>query len=52
MFPSRDQMVGYLERYAARERLEIRCGITVQRIDRDEGGWVLRTSNGEFAPTR
>jgi cation diffusion facilitator CzcD-associated flavoprotein CzcO len=46
MFPSRDQMIGYLERYAARERLDIRCGVTVHRIDRDEGGWVLRTSTG------
>jgi putative flavoprotein involved in K+ transport len=47
MFPSRDQMIGYLEGYAARERLDIRCGVSVQRIDRENGGWVLRTSHGD-----
>jgi cation diffusion facilitator CzcD-associated flavoprotein CzcO len=47
MFPSRDQMVGYLEEYAQRNRLDIRLGTRVERIDRDEDGWVLRTSAGD-----
>jgi putative flavoprotein involved in K+ transport len=45
MFPRRDEMVAYLEAYAARHRLDIRFGTEVRRIDR---GWVVRTSNGDF----
>jgi NADPH-dependent 2,4-dienoyl-CoA reductase/sulfur reductase-like enzyme len=47
MFPSRDEMVGYLEGYAERNRLDIRLGTRVERIDRDDDGWVLRTSAGD-----
>jgi cation diffusion facilitator CzcD-associated flavoprotein CzcO len=47
IFPSRDQMVGYLEGYAARNKLDIRLGTEVQRIDRDDRGWLLSTSAGE-----
>jgi cation diffusion facilitator CzcD-associated flavoprotein CzcO len=47
MFPSRDQMIDYLEGHAARNRLDIRFGTRVERIDREESGWVLRTSAGE-----
>jgi cation diffusion facilitator CzcD-associated flavoprotein CzcO len=49
MFPSRDQMVSYLEQYAARNELDVRLGISVEHIDREESdGWVLQTSAGEF----
>jgi hypothetical protein len=44
MFPTRDEMVGYLEGYAARHRLDVRFGTEVERIDR---GWVLHTSAGD-----
>ena len=47
VFPSRDQMVSYLEEYAERNELEVRLGTRVERIDRNEGGWVLRTSGGD-----
>jgi putative flavoprotein involved in K+ transport len=47
IFPSRDEMVGYLEAYAARNRLDIRLGTRVERIDHGEGGWLLQTSAGE-----
>jgi NADPH-dependent 2,4-dienoyl-CoA reductase/sulfur reductase-like enzyme len=47
IFPARDQIIGYLERYAARNRLDIRLGTHVERIDQDERGWVLRTSRGD-----
>ncbi len=47
MFPSRDEMVGYLEGYAERNRIDIRLGTRVERIDRDEDRWVLRTSAGD-----
>jgi cation diffusion facilitator CzcD-associated flavoprotein CzcO len=47
MFPSRDEMVGYLEGYAARNRIDVRLGTRLERIDRDGGVWVLRTSTGD-----
>jgi cation diffusion facilitator CzcD-associated flavoprotein CzcO len=47
LFPSRDEMVTYLERYAQERGVEVRLGVHVERIDRDGGGWSLRTSQGE-----
>jgi cation diffusion facilitator CzcD-associated flavoprotein CzcO len=48
-FPSRDQMVGYLEGYARGQGLDIQVNTRVERIDRDEDGWALRTSAGDLA---
>jgi putative flavoprotein involved in K+ transport len=47
IFPSRDEMVRYLESYTARKRIDVRLGTRLERIDRDGDGWVLRTSTGE-----
>src|SRR5438067_5280365 len=47
LFPSRDEMVRYLEDYASRHRLDVRLGTRVERIDRSDGGWVLSSSRGE-----
>jgi len=49
VFPSRDDMVCYLEGYAKQKRLDVRLGATVERIDRDDGGWALATSAGAIA---
>jgi cation diffusion facilitator CzcD-associated flavoprotein CzcO len=46
IFPSRDQMVGYLKDYAERNRLDVRLGVRVERIDGDGRGWVVQTSAG------
>jgi len=46
LFPTRDEMVGYLEHYADRNGVDVRLGTRLERIDRR--GWVLRTSNGEL----
>src|ERR1700737_4185996 len=43
MFPSRDQMVSYLEQYAARKELDVRVGTRV-----GTRGWVLQTPAREF----
>ena len=48
IFPSRDQLVGYLEGYAARNGVQVRLGTRLERIDRNGGGWVLRTSTGDL----
>ena len=47
-FPSRDQMVSYLESYAATNGLDVRLNTRLERIDRDGSGWVLRTSAGDL----
>jgi cation diffusion facilitator CzcD-associated flavoprotein CzcO len=50
-FPSRDQVVDYLGDYARRNKLDVRLGTTVERIDRDDGRWALETPAGtETAP--
>jgi cation diffusion facilitator CzcD-associated flavoprotein CzcO len=46
-FPSRDQMVSYLEGYARGAGLEVRLNTRAERIDRDQDGWVVRTSTGD-----
>lgn len=45
-FPTRDQYVDYLTRYAAQRGVAVRTGITVHRVDPVPEGWVLDTSEG------
>jgi cation diffusion facilitator CzcD-associated flavoprotein CzcO len=47
-FPTRDDMVRYLDRYARRYEVDVRLRTAVERIERDGGGWVVRTSVGEL----
>ncbi len=49
LFPTRDEMVKYLEGHAAHSGVEVRLRTEVERIDRGEDGWVLRTSGGDVA---
>jgi cation diffusion facilitator CzcD-associated flavoprotein CzcO len=51
MFPRRDDMVRYFERYAQRERVDVQHGTEVERIDREGDGLVLRTSEGDVRTT-
>ena len=48
-FPTRDEMVRYLDRYARRYEVDVRLRTTVERIDRDGDGWLVRTSSGALA---
>jgi putative flavoprotein involved in K+ transport len=44
---SRDDYISYLERFAAAERLDVRFGVHVQRLDPvAAGGWEIRSSSG------
>jgi putative flavoprotein involved in K+ transport len=43
-WPRREDFVAYLEGVAERERLDVRFGVSVTRIDRGPDGWDLRTS--------
>ncbi|HSD23642.1 MAG TPA: NAD(P)/FAD-dependent oxidoreductase [Solirubrobacterales bacterium] len=47
-FPSRDQEIEHLERHAGEEGIELRLGTRVERIERDDGEWVVHTSPGEL----
>ena len=40
---SRDGVVRYLDSYAEFHRLRVRTGVKVTRIDREDGGWTVRT---------
>lgn len=49
MFPSRDQLIAHLERHAREDGIDLQLGTRVDRIARDDGGWVLQTSGGDVA---
>ncbi len=42
----RDDLLAYLRDYAEGERLELRTGVRVERLDPDGDGWLLATSAG------
>jgi cation diffusion facilitator CzcD-associated flavoprotein CzcO len=47
VFPSRDELVAYLEDYARRHMVDVRLRTRVERIDRNGAGWIVRTSSGD-----
>lgn len=48
MYPSRADVVAYLEQYARRFQLEPRFGHAVTRARRDGRGWLVQTSRGDL----
>jgi cation diffusion facilitator CzcD-associated flavoprotein CzcO len=48
LFPSRDEFIAYLERYVQRQGIDVRLATRVERVDRDDGAWALRTSAGDM----
>ena len=52
LFPSRDDVISYLEDYAARHVPGVRFGTRVERIDRHPAGWELHTSTGPQAASQ
>jgi cation diffusion facilitator CzcD-associated flavoprotein CzcO len=47
-FPSRDELIEYLEGHAREEGIELRLGIAVERIERVDGEWSVKTSAGDL----
>lgn len=45
-YPSRDQVVEYLETYARTECVAPSLGVEVRRLEHDGDGWVVETSEG------
>ncbi|MBL0888596.1 flavin-containing monooxygenase [Myceligenerans indicum] len=43
---SRDDVVRYLETYAAHHRLRVELGVEVRRVDREDGGWRITCDDG------
>jgi cation diffusion facilitator CzcD-associated flavoprotein CzcO len=48
LFPSRDQVIDHLERYAREDGIDLRLNTEVTRIDSVTGGWCVRTSGGDL----
>jgi putative flavoprotein involved in K+ transport len=48
---ARDDVVRYLEQYAAHHRLNVHLGTEIARIDRDGDRWVLRSPQGDIEAT-
>ena len=44
---TRDDYVNYPERFATHQRLDIRFGVPVRRLDSSRGGWRVATSAGD-----
>ena len=51
-WPSRDRVVEYLRLYAAHHGLDVRTGVEVERVERENGGWVVRTADGPVPAER
>lgn len=47
---ARDDVVRYLEAYAAHHDLRIEHGVEVTRLDRADGVWTVTTADGDGAP--
>jgi cation diffusion facilitator CzcD-associated flavoprotein CzcO len=47
LFPSRDEIVGYLEEYARSHQLHVRLGARVEAIEPRDRGWSLHTTAGD-----
>jgi cation diffusion facilitator CzcD-associated flavoprotein CzcO len=52
IFPSRDQVVEYLDRHAREPGVDLRLGTAVERIEGAADGWMLRTSRGDIATSQ
>jgi putative flavoprotein involved in K+ transport len=49
---ARDDLIDYFERYAELHNLDIRFGVEVERVERDDGAWRVRTAGEDFVADR
>jgi cation diffusion facilitator CzcD-associated flavoprotein CzcO len=47
-YPSRQEVVQYLENYCQDQQIRAKFNTTVQRIERNNGTWATRTDKGDF----
>jgi cation diffusion facilitator CzcD-associated flavoprotein CzcO len=48
MFPTRDQLIDHLDTHAREGGIDLRLGETVERLARENGGWLVETSADEI----
>lgn len=48
MFPSRDEVIEYVDRHAHEDGIDLRLGTKVDRIEQNPPGWRIRTSDGDL----
>jgi putative flavoprotein involved in K+ transport len=48
-YPTKDQLADYLEEYSERFNLPVRTGVSVERVERHEGVYVVVTPDGPIA---
>ncbi len=48
LYPARDDLVAYLESFTAENALEVQLRTSVQRVEREDGAWRVRSSRGDF----
>jgi cation diffusion facilitator CzcD-associated flavoprotein CzcO len=48
IFPSREELIGHVERHAGEDGMELRLGTRVERIEQGAGDWVVHTDAGEL----
>src|SRR5215211_4618580 len=48
MFPTRDQLIDHLERHAREDGIDLELGTSVDRIEVENGRWIVRTSTGDI----
>jgi len=48
MFPTRDELIEHLERHAREDGIDLQLGTRVDRITRDDDGWLVHTSGGDI----
>src|SRR3954469_20475352 len=49
---ARDDLLEYFRAYVERHRLDVCTGVKVERIDRNDTGWLLETTDGQIAATQ
>ncbi|MEU9204121.1 NAD(P)/FAD-dependent oxidoreductase [Streptomyces sp. NPDC048332] len=47
-WPMRDDFLTYMKKYIEVLDPDVRCETEVHRVDRESGGWVVRTSSGDL----
>ena len=48
-YPSREDFIAYLEEYARRAGLDVRCGVTAERVERTaDRDWRMTTDGGDL----
>jgi cation diffusion facilitator CzcD-associated flavoprotein CzcO len=48
MFPTRDQLIEHLDRGAEEQGIDLQLGIGVDRLESENGHWLVQTSAGEI----